>query len=460
MAVLRCVTDWDGAPGEVVTWAPTPECRMRIAEAPSSDIPPSYQQESHTRGVQLYESLGLAMARLFIPAWEMPGQCDIPAMTTAIHRYLRRHDTYLSWTQFTPEGTVGRRSLRSPDDIELAPVEHGTMTSAEWQALALETPGPLEWDCFRFGIIQRNDTFSFFAVVDHIHLDGMFMNVLFDEVWHDYDALTRGVAPPVRPPAALYDDYCIRQRRDAAELTRTDTEVLKWVEFLAACGGGPPLFPLPLGDPPATAQVLSSALLTADEAEAFDNACRSHGARTLGGLLACAALTERDLAGVSTYRVITPTTTRATAQELATTGWYTGVVPVTVPVEGVDFSDAARVAQQSFYDGRPLAHIPLERVLELIHGEASPSRDGYGSVLSFLDVGRPPLDVQVMADWEAHSGRLFMNAGALWQVNLWVNRGSQGLTLSALYPDTPIARESITAYTKTLRAHCLSAATA
>ena len=378
-------------------------------------------------------------------------------MTATIHRYLRRHDTYLSWTQIVPQGAVTRRSLRSPDEIELTPIDHGVMTAAQWQTLALDTPGPLEWDCFRIGIIQRDGSFTFFAAVDHIHLDGMFMNVLFDEIWHDYDALSRGVAPPVRPPAARYDDYCIRQRRDAADLAPTDPAVLAWVEFLDACGGGPPLFPLPLGDQPAPARVLSSTLLTAEEAETFENACRSNGARMLGGLLACAALTERDLAGVSTYRVITPTTTRATAQELATTGWYTGIVPVSVPVEGVDFSEASGVAQRSFDAGRPLAHIPLERVLEL-HDENLAEQNGYRSVLSFLDAGRPPLDAQVMADWEAHSGQLFMNAGALGQVNLWINRGGRGVTLSALSPDTAVARESISAYVETLRAHCRTAA--
>ena len=39
---------------------------------------------------------------------------------------------------------------------------------------------------------------------------------------------------------------------------------------------------------------------------------RVGGVRFIGGVFACAALAERELTGVDTYRVITPTTTRAT----------------------------------------------------------------------------------------------------------------------------------------------------
>ena len=102
------------------------------------------------------------MSRLFIAAWDIAGRCDIRAMTYVINAHLRRHDTYRSWFEYQDAEHIVRRTIRDPADIEFVPTEHGEMTPAELRDHLLATPDPLQWDCFRFGIIQRADHFTFY----------------------------------------------------------------------------------------------------------------------------------------------------------------------------------------------------------------------------------------------------------------------------------------------------------
>ena len=129
-------------------------------------------------------------------AWDIQGQCDIRALTYVINSYIRRHDTYRSRFEFDDRGDVIRRAIADPQDIELIPVDVGEMTPKQWQDYILATPSPLEWDCFRFAIIQRDDHFTFCVSVDHLHVDAMFIYRVFGEIQAMYDALMDGGAHP------------------------------------------------------------------------------------------------------------------------------------------------------------------------------------------------------------------------------------------------------------------------
>ncbi len=74
-----------------------------------------------------------------------------------------------------------------------------------------------------------------------------------------------------------------------------------------------------------------------------------------------------------------------------TTGWFTGLVPVTVDVGAGLFEDAAHSAQTSFDSGIELAIVPFDRVLELAPPEAGLGRPRPGNfVMSFLDASITP----------------------------------------------------------------------
>ena len=461
MVALTAINEWADSPGSVVSWGPSPGCVTKVAQAPATDVPASYQQEQHIRTYRDHSANGLEMARLLIPTWNISGRCDIRAMTYVINSYLRRHDTYHSWFEFDDHDRVIRHTVTDPADIQYVATKLGEMTAAQWREHILGTPSPLQWDCFRFGVIQRADHFTFYACIDHVHADAMFMVNLFVELNMNYSTLVEGGAPIRLPETGSYNDYCVRQRLYTEALTLQSSEVVEWLDFLQQSGGTLPKFPLPLGDPsiPYTGDLITVQLMDPHETDRFESVCTSVGVRFIGGVFACAAIAERELAGVDTYRVITPTTTRNTPAELITTGWFTGVVPISVPVTGRSFEQVARAAQSAFDTGTHLANVPIERVLELAASVPGIRKPGPGvPMLSYLDIGLPPLDPVVMGLWQARNGQLYTDLGAANQIGMWVNRRDTGTTVTVAYPDNPVARESVAQYVDFMKMVYLRAA--
>ena len=460
MVALTAIHDWVDAPGSVVSWGPSPGCLAKVAKAPASAVPASYQQEQHIRTYRAHSANGLEMARLLIPSWNIPGRCDVRAMTYVINSYLRRHDTYHSWFEIDEQDNVIRHTVANPADIQFVATRSGEMNAAQWRQHILDTPSPLQWDCFRFGVIQRADHFTFYASIDHVHADAMFMVGLFVEMHMNYAALVEGGAPIKLPETGRYLDYCTRQREYTSALTLESPEVLEWLTFLRGNGGTLPTFPLPLGDPdiPCTGDLITVNLVDGHDSDRFEAVCAAAGVRFIGGVFACAAIAERELTGIDTYNVITPTTTRTPA-EFMTTGWFTGIVPISVPVQQMSFNQVARAAQASFDSGMHLAHVPIERVFELAESVPDIGEPGPGvPMLSYLDIGLPPLNPVVMGQWQDRNGTLYTDLGAANQIGMWVNRRDTGTTITVAYPDNAIARESVAQYVDMMKVVFLRAA--
>jgi mycolipenoyl-CoA---2-(long-chain-fatty acyl)-trehalose mycolipenoyltransferase / long-chain-acyl-CoA---trehalose acyltransferase len=447
MIPINGIHDWGNPPpGELITWNALPATLLKAREAPVSPVPPSYQQAQHVRAYTEYAARGSEMARLYILTWDMPGQCDVRAMTQVINMYLRRHDTFHSWLDYSDAEHIVRRKFPDPNkDIKLVPTKHGEVTAKQWRTHVFTTPDPLRWDCFQFGIIQRADNFMFYVSIDHIHIDAPLIHLVLPEIHAMYAALVGGAAPIKLRETASYEDYCVRQRQYTSALTAESPEVRAWVEFAEDNGGSLPHFPLPLGEPttPMTCDVLTLRLMDEEQTDRFESECADAGARFSGGVFACAALAERELTGADTYHVITPTTTRRTAAEFATTGWYAGVIPITVPI-GRTFGEIVRAAQSCFDSGMDLANVPFERVMELAPGLKKPALGV--PMLSYFDAGIPPLSPDIMAQWESLNGRLHMDARAANQVGMWVNRGEDQTAVTVMFPNNPIARESVIRY--------------
>jgi mycolipenoyl-CoA---2-(long-chain-fatty acyl)-trehalose mycolipenoyltransferase / long-chain-acyl-CoA---trehalose acyltransferase len=441
-------------PGELISWSPSPATVAKVREAPVSDVPASYQQAQHLRSFREHAARGTEMARLMIPAWDIPGRCDIRAMTYVINAYLRRHDTYRSWFELTDGGRVIRRTLQDPHHIKFVATEHGEKASPEWREHILATPTPLQWDCFRFGIIQRPDHFTFYMCVDHLHVDAMFMGLAFMEIHMMYGAVVGGSAPIRLPEAGSYDDYCVRQRRFTSTLTVDSPQVQKWISFAQGNGGSLPQFPLPLGDPsvPCEGDLLTVLLMDERQSDRFESVCTDAGARFIGGVFAAAALAEHELTGAQTYHVITPTTTRSTHAEMITTGWFTGTVPVSVPITATSFADTVRAAQASFDSGIELAHVPFDRVLELAGSAWGLKKPEPGvPMISYLDTTLALLSPAVVAEWNEMNGKVYSELGAAYQIGMWINRFGNGTSVTVAFPNNPIALESVTRYIEAMK---------
>jgi hypothetical protein len=456
MADLRPLHEWTGAPAQLVMWVPTPAAMAAAREADVSPVPPSYEQEQHLWSYRTSERRREEMARLVIVTWEVTGRCDVRAMTHVINAHLRNHDTYHTRFEET-DGRIVRRVLADPASLQVAATPMGTVTAETWRQHVAATPGPFDWDCFRFGILQRASGFTFFACIDHVHADATVVAFLLEDIHNRYRAIQDGDAPPRQPPPGRYLDYCRTQRARTASLTLSDAPVADWIDFLRGNGGRMPPFPLPLGelDDRSLAEHVRVDILDPAEATQFEAACRASGARFVGGLFACAALTEHALCGSRRYSVVTPATPRRTAEESSTSGWCMGVVPIDFDVDTSSFPETARRAQRCFDERLHLCTVPIERVLELAAPlpDIRPVATG-GVMVSYIDANLPPLGAHVARDWHALKGRVYINPGLIAQVGLWFFRTQAGLSLTAAYPANDTARASMERYLDSLRRAC------
>ena len=443
--------DWYPGAGTVVSWEPTPACAAKAQKAPISPVPASSMQAGHLRGFVEFGDRGLDYSRTVMGSWDVPGRCDIRAMTFVINSHLRRHATYHSWFEYKDEKNIVRHSIQNPRDIQFAPKKYGVLTQPEWQDLVLATPDPLHWDCFRFGIVQHADRFSLYAVVDHLHCDPMLIAGLYVEIVMNYNAVVEGKAPITLPPAASYDDFCMREHQGVSALTLDSPGVRKWIDFAEANGGSLPDFPLPLGDQSILCggDVHVEQLLGPDRTAEFEAVCKRAGARFSGGLFACVALAQYELAGTETYYGLTPIDKRKSPADFMTVGWFTGVVPFTVPVDPNFFEETARGAQESFDANMDLAYVPYDRVLEL-----APWLRRTGpqfTMMSYMDAGLPPLSAVVATALDGVNATAYVDGRSPAYMYSTVFRLFDEVSIMVSYPNNPVARESVTRFTKQIK---------
>ena len=453
MVALGNISGWQPSDGPVTTWMASAAAREAARTARRSELPPTYQREQHLQKAYAGRADGKQLPRLMIVAWDIPGVCDVTAMTTAINAHIRRHDAYHDWFEFE-DGAFVRRMIDDPAVIDFAPVEFGYLTAEEIRTHALTTtPGTLEWDCFTFGIVQHADYFTFYASVDHLHIDGISAGLIFFDIHLLYHHLMTDGADAVDgtlAPVSSYRDFAARQHSMLAGLTVASPEAKDWIDFADDADGEWPSFPLPLGDTEGDNRggFVTVELLNAEETEAFDTACQAADARFVGGMLACAALAERELAGTETFHGFTPYDTRNPAVDAMTVGWFASLFPVTVPTSGGSFPEAAKAAQVSFDAAKHLATVPLDRIRELATTAGieikPPTRPSM--MLSYIDFRKIP----VSALWEETNFGTYgdnLNNG---EINIWINRHATRTTVTVSYPDNAVARKSVHRYIATL----------
>lgn len=442
---------WQPIEGSAVSWQPCAKSLEKAAQAPISSVPVSYMQAQHIRGYCEQKARGLDYSRLMIVSCDAPGQCDIRAMTFVVNAHLRRQDTYRSWFQRNDNGQIIRRKLDNAADIEFAPVHHGELSVDEIRKLAISTPDPLQWDCFRFGVIQGPNHFTFYASIDHVHVDAMIVGVTLMEFFMMYSALVGGHGPLSLPDAGSYDDFCWKQQQYTSVLTVNSDEVQVWTKFAQGNGGKYPDFPLPLGDPslPCQADILTMTMMDDHQMMQFEAACTEVGARFIGGVLACCALVEHELTGIQTYYGLTPKDARTGTAEAMTQGWFTGLIPITIPIAGKSFADAAQVAQKSFDDGRDMAKLHYDRVRELVPELSKPQPNF--PVVNFLDAGTAPLSALLTAELDNLNVGVYGDGKYSYQLSLYVIRVADQTAVTVMFPDNSIARESIERYLVALK---------
>jgi len=396
------------------------------------------------------------MARLLIFVWDEPGQCQLEVMTSTLTAHLHRHDTYHSWFEVQAD-KIQRRTIHDPTTLRLQPTTFGSVCSTDWQLEIGKTPSPLSWDCFRFGILQRSTGFSFFASMDHLNADSSMIAILMHEIHAQYRATALGQTAPQLRKSNRYLDYCADQSERLSSMNLSNPEVSAWLDFLLRHEGRMPSFPLPLGvlEDRSLAEHIDLEILDDENMRKFEASCELWGARVIGGLLASAAITERELTGSKRYSVVTPTSMRKSPGAFRMSGWCMGLVPIDFDTDSQTAQELALMAQQNYEKRLDLARVPIERVLELASEVPAirPVATG-GVMLSYMDLRRFPLNTQIAKDWHATNGRIFINQGMAAQVSLWLFRTACGLSLTLAYPANETARSSMKLYADAFKSAC------
>jgi len=445
---VGALDEWSLNPGSVTSWHPTSAAQEKARRAPVSSVPVSYMQGQHLRNYCERTAAGLNFSRQIIASCEVAGQCDISAMDHAVNAYLRRHDTFRSWFAQTGDGEFIRHAINDPADIEFVPIDHGNMTIDEIHAHVVAIPNPLEWGCLTFGIIQNESHFTFFAAMDHVHGDATLIGTTMLEANGMYSALSGGGEALTLPDAGSFDDFCVREREYTSELTVDSPEVRAWIDFAEDNSGGFPEFPLPLGNPleSTSSGMTSEILMDTAQTERFESACTAAGARFVGGLFACLAQVEHEFTGALTYYGLTPRDSRTATDNFMTQGWFTGLIPITVPIGAASFGDAAWAAQASFDSGLNMAKVPYYRVLELVPSLKWPQPNF--PVSNFLHGGAAPLNaILAAADLGlANNIGIYPDGRFSYQLTIYIFRYGEGTVMAIMHPDNPVAKKSVARY--------------
>jgi hypothetical protein len=177
------------------------------------------------------------------------------------------------------------------------------------------------------------------------------------------------------------------------------------------------------------------------------------GARFVGGLFACTAMVEHELTGAPTYYGLTPRDTRRTSDNFMTQGWFTGLVPITVPIAATTFAEAAWSAQNSFDSGLALSRVPYYRVIELAPWLDKPrpnfpvSNFFHGGAPRSMRCWRPPT-------WLYEQHRYLLRRPFSYQLTIYIFRYEAGTTMSVVYPDNPVAQKSVARYIEAMKSVC------
>lgn len=459
MVSFGLIDEWEPAAGRLVSWVAAPESLARAARAPVHPVPPSHQQEEYLRAADRNAAADFRYSGLCLVSAEVPDLLDRDAMTRAINAFLLRHDTFRTWFAVTATGAMVRHLVPS-QDIEFVPVDHGEIDNAEAirQHVQKTTPGPFQWDCFTFGAIEHDGSTTLYLAVDHLHTDGVAQYISCFDLAQLY---AREIGEEIEPlvESASFIEYCARERERSAALTLATPGVRKWLELVRGNDGELPTFPLDLGkrfDGYNRSAHRTIALFDEAGAQCFERACQAGGAEFTGGIFAVAALTERELTGADYFFGMTPISTRGSIGELASVGWYVTLIPVAFPVGATaTFARTVTRAQRAYDTGLRLTSVSFHRVLELAAGDT-----GIGVPPGWVTPMISYVDARDFAGhefFETARGGVYANRAASEEVLMWINRLPSGTSLSVIYPDTPVAHESVDRYVAVLKSIFLDA---
>ncbi|MFE6905240.1 condensation domain-containing protein [Streptomyces erythrochromogenes] len=253
-----------------------------------------------------------------------------------------------------------------------------------------------------------------------------------------------GREAPVSPPAGSFLDFCIEERHVSP--ARVLGSVTRWRGFTEADQGRLPRFSLHLGideeeDVPLTAEEIE--LCDATAADIFEARCRTAGGSLFAGLLAALGMISRISSDQGVLRLLAPYQTRTPATRSAL-GWFVNAVPLELRMDDESNFDAlvprARAAIRRAFEYLDVPFGLVERETEM------QPFTGSGGWISYMDyrpynVDHHPATLGAQILTNPRRGR---------ELDIWISRTGDGVSVHARYPDNAVAKRNVRAYLREL----------
>ncbi len=163
----------------------------------------------------------------------------------------------------------------------------------------------------------------------------------------------------------------------------------------------------------------------------------------LTGILAAAGLAARELGGDPVFRTLLTFHTRSHSSWQGSLGWYVGLAPIELHHGEADgFGALMPAAKAAARSGQSISRIPFGRILELLKIFHRPR-----FVISYMDTRFVPGS----GHWKRWGAQIFGKVPHGPEVYLWFNRTTDGIYVTARFPDTAVAQRNTARYIARVR---------
>jgi hypothetical protein len=457
---------YDLPAGTVTSWTPRADAG-RWQQDPR-DLSPGH--EAHLRDSEPGSWIGSVL--------RVPGPYEPEPLRRAIHAWMSRHEVLR--TTVTRDAGQGWRRVTAPAEaVAVRDLVVGDLTTAQVTALLpslLADVSPTAWPhCVLASVEPAGaDHFVLAFGADHSVMDAYSQLLWFEEIVSLYDAARRGVADAELRALEVgsHVDFSAEDRKLAMTLAADGEPVRRWLDFLGPDAAFPRYgtgITRPAADAAEAARPQasrSSWLATVDQTDDLGARSRARGASAQSGVLAAFAHAARRVHGLDRLRFVLPMHTRYAPQHAAAVGWYVGLCPVDLDLDGVDpvlrdvhagqgaparmvdgnaLTTTVERVHAAVLAGKPLVRYSFARIAELGGITDSPH-----FAVSYVDTRFVP-GAERWSTWDARTLR--SPAYGTDELYLWFLRTHDGLNVSTRYPDTPEAHSAMDALIEELRGY-------
>ncbi|MEO6700294.1 MAG: condensation domain-containing protein, partial [Jatrophihabitantaceae bacterium] len=440
--------DFRPAPGQVTEWTVDPATAAAARSAPTDPEPLSYNQQLHLQSALVAAQTGLPGNPWIGVAFEIDGPANLDALGQAFSSWLRRHETLRGGFRWQDQ-QVQRFTLPAEAiALQRGPVRDFAEVEelhAHLEARFAGSIDPFAWPALVVGVISRPSRSTVFVALDHVAGDGYSLALAVWELQATYQAILQDEAPAL-PEIGSFREHCLAERAAGESVAADDPAVEVWREFIAACGGTAPTFPIDLGVQTGQAwpqRVHNRLLLSPEGAAAFESLVRAAGGGMFAGLLAAMAIAVQEMTGQQEFRTITPLHTRHKPELQPAMGWFITCAPVEFSLAGAaNFTEVLARAKASVASAVGMAGYPALRMIELLGEDFQITRRDLFSMVSYTDYRKLP-GAQRYQEWNSITIGQVTEAD---DSHVWMSRLFDGLHLAVRHPDTPIAAGLLDAY--------------